>query len=67
MRPSADGELQPEIVVQRLEVNLEAYIYGEFGVRLEDHFHITADGPRWFTQPCHSIDDPFGYEVGAAR
>lgn len=37
-------------------------IYGEFGVRLEDHFHVTDDGPRWFTQPCHSVDDPFGCE-----
>ncbi|MDN0083949.1 Xaa-Pro peptidase family protein [Crenobacter sp. SG2305] len=34
---------------------------GEFGVRLEDHFYMTKDGPRWFTAPCHSIDDPFGY------
>ncbi len=33
---------------------------GEFGVRLEDHFHMTAQGPRWFTPPSHSIDDPFG-------
>lgn len=40
-------------------------IYGEFGVRLEDHFHVTADGPRWFTEPCHSVDDPFGYELGS--
>lgn len=39
-------------------------IYGEFGVRLEDHFRVTDDGPRWFTQPCHSVDDPFGYEIG---
>ena len=23
-------------------------IYGEFGVRLEDHVYITEDGPRWF-------------------
>jgi len=38
-------------------------IYGEFGVRLEDHFHMAADGPRWFTQPAHSVDDPFGYEA----
>jgi Xaa-Pro dipeptidase len=37
-------------------------IYGEFGVRLEDHFQVTDDGPRWFTQPSHSVDDPFGYE-----
>jgi Xaa-Pro dipeptidase len=38
-------------------------IYGEFGVRLEDHFYMTEDGPRWFTEPSPSIDDPFGYEV----
>jgi Xaa-Pro dipeptidase len=35
-------------------------IYGEFGVRLEDHFYITEEGPRWFTQPCSNVDDPFG-------
>jgi Xaa-Pro dipeptidase len=35
-------------------------LYGEFGVRLEDHFYMTAQGPSWFTQPSHSIDDPFG-------
>jgi Xaa-Pro dipeptidase len=34
-------------------------IPGELGVRLEDHFHMTPDGPRWFTEPAHSIDDPF--------
>ncbi len=33
---------------------------GEFGVRLEDHFYMTEDGPRWFTEPSPSIDDPFG-------
>jgi Xaa-Pro dipeptidase len=33
---------------------------GEFGIRLEDHFHMTASGPKWFTTPSHSIDDPFG-------
>lgn len=33
---------------------------GEFGVRHEDHFYMTSKGPRWFTQPAHSIDDPFG-------
>lgn len=31
-----------------------------FGVRLEDHFHVTADGAAWFTQPQPSIDKPFG-------
>lgn len=34
-------------------------IYGEFGVRLEDHFYVTPDGPRWFTTPCPRVDDPF--------
>jgi Metallopeptidase family M24 len=36
-------------------------IYGEFGVRLEDHMVITETGARWFTQPAHSVDDPFGW------
>ena len=30
-----------------------------FGIRLEDHFHMTDTGPRWFTEPSHSIDAPF--------
>lgn len=38
-------------------------IYGEFGVRLEDIIWMAPDGPRWFTQPCQSCDDPFGYEA----
>ncbi len=32
---------------------------GRFGVRLEDHFHMTDTGPQWFTQPQHSLDEPF--------
>ncbi|MBA2918888.1 M24 family metallopeptidase [Sphingomonas sp. MAH-20] len=31
-----------------------------FGVRLEDHFYMTGDGPRWFTEPSPAIDAPFG-------
>ena len=38
-------------------------IPGEFGIRLEDHFYMTDAGPKWFTEPSHSIDDPFGYEA----
>ncbi|SDW09959.1 M24 family metallopeptidase [Lysobacter enzymogenes] len=30
-----------------------------FGVRLEDHFHVTEDGARWFTEPSPAIDRPF--------
>ncbi len=33
---------------------------GAFGIRLEDHFHVTADGAEWFTRPSPSIDAPFG-------
>jgi Xaa-Pro dipeptidase len=32
---------------------------GEFGVRLEDHFYMTATGPKWFTQPAASLENPF--------
>jgi len=32
---------------------------GRFGVRLEDHFHMTDAGPEWFTRPQHSLDEPF--------
>ena len=34
-------------------------IYGEFGVRLEDCMYITEDGPRFFSQPSPSIEQPF--------
>ncbi|TQF71199.1 M24 family metallopeptidase [Pseudoalteromonas luteoviolacea] len=34
----------------------------EFGIRLEDHFYMTEHGPKWFTEPSHSIDDPFGID-----
>jgi len=35
----------------------------EFGVRLEDHFYMGETGPVWFTEPSHSVDDPFGYNA----
>ena len=31
----------------------------QFGVRLEDHFHVTPDGAAWFTKPSAAIDRPF--------
>ncbi|HBY62543.1 MAG TPA: X-Pro dipeptidase, partial [Solibacterales bacterium] len=34
-------------------------IYGEFGVRLEDCFYMTEDGPRLFTRQSPSIEQPF--------
>ena len=36
------------------------YLPGKFGVRLEDCFHMTTDGPRWFSTPPHAIEQPFG-------
>jgi Xaa-Pro dipeptidase len=34
-------------------------IYGEFGVRLEDCIYMAENGPRFFTQPSPSIEQPF--------
>lgn len=36
------------------------YLPGRFGVRLEDCFHMTDAGPRWFSTPPTSIDAPLG-------
>jgi Xaa-Pro dipeptidase len=36
------------------------YIPGKFGVRLEDCFYMTAAGPKFFSQPPSSIEQPFG-------
>ncbi|MFL6847145.1 MAG: M24 family metallopeptidase, partial [Sphingomicrobium sp.] len=38
------------------------YIPGKFGVRLEDCWYMTPGGPKFFTQPPPSIDQPFGGE-----
>jgi Xaa-Pro dipeptidase len=34
------------------------YIPGEFGIRLEDCWYMTASGPRLFTSLAKSLDDP---------
>jgi Xaa-Pro dipeptidase len=31
----------------------------KFGIRLEDHIYMTAEGPKWFTKLAHSIENPF--------
>jgi Xaa-Pro dipeptidase len=36
------------------------YIRGEFGVRLEDDMHVTANGAELFTPQSPSLEDPFG-------
>lgn len=38
-------------------------VYGEFGVRLEDHICMTGQGPEWFTRPSQSIDAPFAADA----
>jgi Xaa-Pro dipeptidase len=32
----------------------------KFGIRHEDHIYMTENGPKWFTEPMHTIDNPFG-------
>ncbi|AHE54525.1 M24 family metallopeptidase [Sphingomonas sanxanigenens] len=36
------------------------YLPGRFGIRLEDCVYMTAQGPRWFSTPPTSIEQPFG-------
>ena len=36
------------------------YIYGSFGIRLEDCLYMSGDGPKLFTELSPSIDMPFG-------
>lgn len=36
------------------------YLPGKFGVRIEDCFHMTPEGPKWFSVPPTSIDTPLG-------
>lgn len=36
------------------------YLPGQFGVRLEDCIHMTADGPEYFSTPPESLDAPMG-------
>ena len=55
-----------EIEVQKgLTFSVEPMIVvpGQFGIRLEDHIFMTSKGPQWFTQPAHSIENPFGVEI----
>lgn len=35
------------------------YIFGEFGIRLEDCLYMTEDGPQLFSELSPSIDGPF--------
>jgi Xaa-Pro dipeptidase len=35
------------------------YLPGKFGIRLEDCLYMTEGGPRWFSTPPPSLDQPF--------
>ena len=54
------GEMTPLGVGMCFSNEPGIYLPGKFGIRLEDCFHITAAGPKFFTVPPPSIDDPFG-------
>ena len=54
------GELTPLAPGMCFSNEPGIYLPGKFGIRLEDCFHMTAAGPKWFTVPPPSIDDPFG-------
>jgi Xaa-Pro dipeptidase len=54
------GELTPLAPGMCFSDEPGIYIPGKFGVRLEDCWHMTANGPKFFTQPPPSIDDPLG-------
>ena len=36
------------------------YLPGKFGIRLEDCFHMTVSGPKWFSVPPASLEEPIG-------
>ena len=48
LRPGMCFSNEPMIVVP-----------GRFGVRLEDHFHVTEDGAAWFTEPPRLMECVF--------
>jgi Xaa-Pro dipeptidase len=54
------GEKTPLAVGMCFSDEPGLYLPGKFGVRLEDCFHMTATGPKWFSVPPTSLDKPFG-------
>ena len=60
------GEMTPMDVGMVFSNEPMLVIPDQFGVRLEDHFYMTESGPEWFTQPSHSIGDPFGIKASSS-
>ena len=52
------GEMTPLAIGMCFSNEPGIYIPGKFGIRLEDCFHMTAVGPRYFSEPPRSIDQP---------
>ncbi|MBW4330882.1 Xaa-Pro peptidase family protein [Stakelama sp. CBK3Z-3] len=54
------GENEPLDVGMCFSDEPGIYLPGKFGVRLEDCFHMTEAGPKFFSEPPQSIDAPMG-------
>lgn len=54
------GEKTPLAVGMCFSNEPGIYFPGKFGIRLEDCFHMTEAGPKWFSVPPKSIDEPLG-------
>ena len=52
------GEMTPLAAGMCFSDEPGIYLPGKFGVRLEDCFHLTEAGPRFFSEPPKSIDQP---------
>lgn len=53
------GNAQPLAAGNTGSIEPTMAIYGEFGMRLEDHIVVTDGGAAWLTDPSPSIDEPF--------
>jgi len=52
------GEMTPLAAGMCFSNEPGIYIPGKFGIRLEDCFYMTAAGPKYFSQPPPSLDQP---------
>lgn len=52
------GETTPLAVGMCFSNEPGIYAPGKFGVRIEDCFHMTEAGPKWFSEPQRSIEYP---------
>lgn len=53
------GNMTPLAVSMCFSDEPGIYIAGEFGIRLEDDWHLTEEGGRLFTPQSPSLEDPF--------